>query len=277
MVVVTIQRDLGLWSAAASLATLGNMTSRERQTVASRAGPDRATRTTAVSSPEAIGEPMPGLLATAWLAAASVAALVVPLVIGATLPVLTIVWLFIGAVVLRRTRSTAALGLVRVPGRELARVTVVATVAMTLLFGVAEAVTHPYRELLELIRTESMPDSTFAWVIDDGRGWGLVGFVVYGGLVTMFAEEIVFRGALMAWLRRRGVWVAVGGTTFAFAAVQALPAALLPVDAGVGFLVVDAVLAVGIVGGLAAYRTCSIWPGLIAITVANVAVIAAVV
>jgi membrane protease YdiL (CAAX protease family) len=114
---------------------------------------------------------------------------------------------------------------------------------MTLLFGVAEMTTHPYRDLLDLVRGESTPDSTFAWVIDHGRGWGLVGFAVYGALVTISAEEVVFRGALLTWLRRRGPWAAV---------------------------------AVGLVGGLAAYRTRSIHPALIAITVANVVVLAAV-
>lgn len=211
-----------------------------------------------------------------WLTAAAIAAVVVPLVIGASLPVLTLVWLVIAAVVLRRTGNPSAVGLVHVPAREFSRVTIAATVAMTVLFGAAEALTHPYRELLELVRDESSPDSTFAWVIEHGRGWGLVGFLLYGGLVTIFAEEIVFRGALMTSVRHRGPWVAVGVTTIAFAAVQALPAALLSPGAAVGFLLVDVVLAVGIVGGLAAYRTRSILPALVAITVANVVVLAAV-
>lgn len=222
------------------------------------------------------GTPSSQALAIGWLAAAAVAAVVVPLVIGAALPVLALVWLVIAALVLGRAGTPSAIGLVRVPGCELAWVTVAATVAMSLLFGAAEVVTHPYRELLDLIGEESTPDSTFAWVIEHGRGWGLVGFAVYGALVTIFAEEIVFRGALMTRLRPRGPWVAVGGTTVAFAAVQALPAALLSVGAAVGFLVIDAVLAVGVVGGLAAYRTGSIYPALIAITVANVVVLAAV-
>ncbi len=211
-----------------------------------------------------------------WLVAAAVAAVVVPVVIGASLPVLTLILLGIAALVLRRTGTPAALGLVRVPVGEFVQITVVATVAMTLLFGAAEVMTHPYRELLQLVGDESAPDSTFAWVIEYGRGWGLLGFAVYGALVTIFAEEIVFRGALMTWLRRRGQWVAVGGTTVAFAALQALPAALLPLGAAIGFLVIDAVLAVGVVGGLAAWRTGSILPVLIAITVANVVVLAAV-
>jgi hypothetical protein len=40
--------------------------------------------------------------------------------------------------------------------------------------------------------------------------------------------------------------------------------------------VIDAVLAVGVVGGLAAHRTRSILPALVAVTVANVVVFAAV-
>ncbi len=221
-------------------------------------------------------QPSSQALAIGWLGAAAVAAVAVPLLIGASLPVLTLVWLAIGALVLRRTGTPAALGLVRVPGREFARVTVAATVAMTVLFGIAEAMTHPYRELLDLISDESSPDSTFAWVVEHGRGWGLVGFAVYGAFVTIFAEEIVFRGALMNRLRRRGARVAVAGTTVAFAAIQALPSALLSLPAAMGFLLIDAVLAVGVVGGVAAYRTRSIHPGLVAVTVANVAVLAAV-
>lgn len=233
-----------------------------------------ATVETGIDAP---GKPSSRALTIGWLTAAAVAAVVVPLAIGASVPVLTFVWLMIAALVLRRAGTPSALGLVRIPGGEFARVTVATTVAMTLLFGAAELVTHPYRDLVDLIRVESTPDSTFAWVTEHGRGWGLVGFAVYGVLVTIFAEEIVFRGALMTRWRQRGAWVAVGGTTIAFAAVQSLPAALLPVGAAVGFLVLDVVLAVGVVGGVAAYRTRSIYPGLVAITVANVVVLAAVV
>lgn len=216
------------------------------------------------------------LPAVLWLVAAAVAAIVVPWAIGAAVPVLTFVWLAVAAVALRHDRTPATLGLVRPPGRELLRVTAVTSVAMTVLFGLAEAVTHPYRELLDLVGEESSPDSTFAWVVDDPGIRGLVGFVVYGALVTIFAEEIVFRGVLLSRLRARGAVVAVGGTTLAFALVQALPAALLSPAAAFGFLIVDAVLAVGVVGGLAAYTTRSISPSLLAVTVANVAVLAAV-
>lgn len=231
---------------------------------------------TVASADEATASTPSTAFAAGWLAAAAVAAVVVPIAIGAALPVLTFVWLAVAAVALRRRGTPSVLGLVRPPRGELVRVTAIASLAMTVLFGVAELLAHPYRELLDLVREESSPDSTFAWVVEYGRGWGLVGFAVYGVFVTIFAEEIVFRGVLMTRLRQRGTVVAVGGTTVAFAAVQALPAALVPPAAALAFLLVDAVLAVGVVGGLAAYRTRSIHPALVAITVANVVVLAAV-
>lgn len=221
--------------------------------------------------------PLPLGVAIGWLVAATVAAIAAPILIGASLPVFTLLWLAIAAVALRRHRKSSSLGLATPPHGEFVRVTATTTWLMTVLFGVAEFTTHPYRELLGLIREESSPDSTFAWVIEYGRSWGLVGFAVYGALVTIFAEEVVFRGALMSRLRSAGCARAVAGTTIAFAAVQALPAALLPAREAVGFLAIDAVLAVGVVGGVAAYQSRSIYPTLVAVTVANVAVLAAVV
>lgn len=243
-------------------------------------GPDAAgagpNMTTDRPSTDASLRPLSLGVAIAWLVAATVAAVVASFVIGAGLPVFTLGWLAIAAFALRRRRNPTALGLAVPPRREFVRVTAATTLLMTVLFGIAEFVTHPYRELLGLVREEPSPDSTFAWVIEYGRGWGLVGFAVYGTLVTIFAEEVVFRGALMTRLRSRGRTLAVAGTTIAFAAVQALPAALLSPRAVVGFLVIDAVLAVGVVGGLAAYRTRSIFPTLVAVTVANVAVLGVV-
>jgi membrane protease YdiL (CAAX protease family) len=227
-------------------------------------------------SVEAPSRPLSYALTIGWLGMAAAASVAVPIVIGAGVPVFTLVWLAIAALVIRRRRSPSVLGLARPPRGELVRVTGASMLLMTGLFGVAELTTHPYRDLLDLVRDEPSPDSTFAWVIEYGIGGGLVGFAVYGALVTIFAEEIVFRGALMTRLRPHGRAIAVAGTTIAFAAVQALPAALLPPRAAVGFLVIDAVLAVGVVGGLAAYRTRSIYPCIVAITVANVVVLAGV-
>jgi membrane protease YdiL (CAAX protease family) len=238
--------------------------------------PPRAGAVGTDATVDASPAPIARSIASAWLAGAALAAIVVPVAVGAAIPVLTLVLLLVASLVLRRGGSAAVLGLVRIPRTEMARVTIVATIAMTAFFGLAEFLGHPYRELLDLVRVEPTPDSTFAWVVDHPGPVGLAGFVLHGGLVTMFAEEVVFRGALLQRLRLRGAPVSVGVSTAAFAAVQTLPALLLPVSAGLSFLLLDAVVAVGMIGGLAAHRTGSILPPLVAVTVANVAVLAAV-
>ena len=69
-------------------------------------------------------QPCSRAFAIGWLTVAAVAAVVVPVVIGASTPVITLVWLAIPALVLRRTGTPAALGLVRVPVGEFIRVAV---------------------------------------------------------------------------------------------------------------------------------------------------------
>ncbi len=213
--------------------------------------------------------------AYAWLLAALTASVVVPVALGAALPVFTVVMLTVGLVVLWRSGSAEAIGL-SCPARDrFVTTTLAATVLMTTLFGLAEAIWHPYRELLALVAESDAPDSTFVWVVS-GRH-DLVAFVLYAALVTMFAEEVVFRGALLTRVRSRGPLPAIGVTTATFAALQSIAALQLSVGAAFGFLVVDSIVAVGIVGGAAAWRTRSIVSGLIALTVANAVVVASVI
>ena len=216
--------------------------------------------------------PLP--VAYGWLFAAIAAGFVVPIALDATLPLFTLLMLAVAVWSVRRTGSAAAIGLTVPARREFIGTTLVATVLMTAVVGLAETLWHPYEELLALVADASAPDSTFAWVVS-GRS-NLAAFALYAALVTMFAEEAVFRGVLLVRLRSRGPLIAVGATTLAFAALQSIAAIQLSVGAAIGFLFVDAIVAVGIIGGAAAWFTRSIVPGLIALTVANAVVVAGV-
>ena len=213
-------------------------------------------------------------VALAWLIAAIVAGVVVPVTLDAAIPVFTLLMLVGALVVLRRSGSTEAIGLGVPALHSFAAATLAATVSMTIAFGLAEVLWHPYRELVARVAEADTPDSTFAWVVS-GRH-DLEAFVVYAALVTMFAEEVAFRGVLLARLRRRGPGVAIAATTLAFAALQSIAALQLSAAAAFGFLVVDTIVAVGLVGGAVAWRTGSIVPGLIGVTVANAVVVAGV-
>lgn len=218
---------------------------------------------------------LPLHVAGAWLVVAFAAGIVVPVVLGASVPLFALVMIAIAGGALSGTRSAATIGLSVCAPRRFIGTTVVATVVITVVFGLAEVVWHPYRELMALVAGASTPDSTFAWVVS-GRHH-LAAFALYAGLVTMFAEEAVFRGVLLGRLRSRGPLVAIGATTLAFAVLQAIAALQLGVGAAFGFLFVDAIVAVGVVGGTAAWFSRSILPGLIALTAANAAVVASVI
>jgi len=49
----------------------------------------------------------------------------------------------------------------------------------------------------------------------------LAAFFLVGGLISPVAEEMFFRGILFGYLRRWGVWVAVGGSTLLFVLAHA--------------------------------------------------------
>jgi membrane protease YdiL (CAAX protease family) len=108
-------------------------------------------------------------------------------------------------------------------------------------------------------------DVTFAWLVryEGAAGWLLM--LLTSGLVTIFAEELFFRGWLLQLLlRRMSRWPAILLQAALFALPQALPASLLsPVQALV-WVGAYAFLGVGVINGWAAARTGSVWPGAIA-------------
>jgi membrane protease YdiL (CAAX protease family) len=202
-------------------------------------------------------------LAIGWIAAALAALALVGWRLGAALPVFTVLWLIVPLVALVRHADPGRVGIRRVPGRALARATLLAAAAVTLLFAALEPWSHAYDELVDEAISADPPDPTFGLVARfDGAGsWA--GFVLFGGLVTLFAEELFFRGWLLQLLgRHTRPALAIGGQALAFAALQTLPALMLtPLRAGV-YVVAYALVGNGLVCGWAAWSTGSIWPSL---------------
>jgi membrane protease YdiL (CAAX protease family) len=101
---------------------------------------------------------------------------------------------------------------------------------------------------------------------------------LFSGSVTLFGEELFFRGWLLQFLRKH--W----GTTWAiiiqallFVIPNSLVALVLPPLQGVLYVLVYTWLAIGIIGGWAAARTGSIWPSLISAAVCNLVLVALIV
>ena len=193
--------------------------------------------------------------------------------LDAAFPIFTVVWLLVPLVAVLVNKNAASVGFRAVPLRELSWVTAVNMALVLLISALVEPWSHAYGRLLEIGRAGEPPDSTFAWLIryDSPVGWG--GMVLFSGLVTIFAEELFFRGWLLQFLlRHMAHWWAIAIQAALFTLPQLLVAlAMSPVQVTV-YVLGYSWLAIGLVGGWAAARTRSIWPSLLTATLLNIIV-----
>ena len=205
-----------------------------------------------------------------WVGGALAAMIAVPLVMSAALPIIGVVELALPLLAVLLSRDARTVGFRGVPGGRLLGMALLVIAGNVALGALVEPWSHAYQALVRLAVAAPVPDSTFAWLVRFPGGPGWAGLLIYSGLVTIFAEELCFRGWLLQLLGRHMVpWAAIGLQALLFTAPQGLAAWFLtPLQGGV-YLVVYSFLSVGVIGGWAAWRTGSIWPSLIAATLGN--------
>lgn len=206
-------------------------------------------------------------IAILWTGLALVALVVTPLVLRTTTPIFQLFWLVVPLVSLVRHRDADRVGF-HVPGRgRTFRAAVAAGIAYAILLVLVEPWSGVYDRLLVL--AVEGPDPTFAWLVRiDGFG-GWAGLALFSGFVTLYSEELFFRGWLLQSLNRRmQPGIAVVGQALVFTLFQSIPVFFFePLQAALYLLVYA--FGLGVIVGVAAQRTRSIWPGLAVVTVAN--------
>jgi membrane protease YdiL (CAAX protease family) len=205
-----------------------------------------------------------------WIGLALASLLPVAAHLDATLPVFTVIWLLAPLVSVLRARNAARVGFRALPVRDLVIISAINLVLLLLVMAIFEPWSGAYGTL---VRAATAGDPTFAWLLryPSPAGWLFV--FLYSATVTIFAEELFFRGWLLQWLlQRMGQWRAILVQAALFAVPQALPALFLtPLQAAV-WIGAYAFLGVGVVNGWTAARTGTIWPGAIAAPLMNVIV-----
>jgi membrane protease YdiL (CAAX protease family) len=155
--------------------------------------------------------------------------------------------------------------------RELIKYTLLTLTGSLALMAIFEPWSHTYQMLLTEAISALHPDTTFGWLVRFPGAAGWAGFIGFAGLVTLFAEELFFRGWLFQWLQKRmSSTKAVFWQATLFTLPQMLAAFLLAPLQGVLYAVVYSWLAIGLIGGWAASRTQSIWPSLLSATLYNI-------
>lgn len=190
-------------------------------------------------------------------------------------PVFTVIWLAVPLAVVIRRPDAHRVGFRSISWRQFFSTTMINLGILLVISVLVEPWSHAYQALVQAALQSANTDTTFAWLVrfNGLTAWG--GLLLYSGLVTIFGEELFFRGWLLQTLQRRlsRGWAIVLQAGL-FTIPQLLAALLLSPVQGVIYAVVYSWLAVGVVGGWSAARTQSIWPSLTAATIWNAILIA---
>jgi len=207
---------------------------------------------------------------TAWCLLALGSLVPVTALLKGSFPIFTVVWILVPLIVVFKTKDASRAGFRLIPWREFVKVSAINLAGLFLIALLFEPWSHTYQTLLEAVLSSTVPDTTFAWLLRYPRGTALGGMLLFSGLVTLFGEELFFRGWLLQALRRRmkTPW-AVALQALCFVIPNLLAAILMPALQGILYALAYAWLQVGLIGGWAASRTNSIWPSLFSATVAN--------
>ncbi len=207
-----------------------------------------------------------------WLILAVAAAIIFSFWQTISLPVFTLVFLLIPLIVLLIRKDASKIGLGKVSRSQILKWAAINLGLLILIYAIFEPWSGAYAFLLDKATKASATDPTFTWLkMSNGVG-GWVGMFLFSGLVTIFAEELFFRGWLLNLLKPKvgGFWANVIQAAL-FTLPQLVLALMMPMPImGIVYGLVYAFGAIGMINGWAALQTGAIWPNLIAATLMNV-------
>lgn len=210
-------------------------------------------------------------LALVWLLAAMAIAVAFPLWLGVNLPVFTLLFLLVPLLRLILTKNAAKIGMGKIPLGTVLKWAGINLGALILVYAIFEPWSGAYAFLLEEATAPGTSDPTFAWLnlIDGPGGWA--GMFLFTALVSIFAEELCFRGWLQNLLRPKvgALWANVIQAA-AFTLPQLIAAVIMPSPImGLVYALAYAFGAIGMINGWVATKAGAIWPNLIAAPLMN--------
>jgi len=217
----------------------------------------------------------PEIVFAIWSFLALAALLPVTNLLNGSFPLFTAFWILVPLVAVAKMKDVGQVGFRTIPWHEFIQVSEINLGGLFLIMLLVEPWTHTYQMLLRAALSQPRPDTTFAWLLRFQRMPALGAMLLYSGLVTLFGEELFFRGWLLQLLQKRwGTPWAVVIQALLFTIPNLLATFVLPPLQSVLYALVYTWLGVGIIGGWAASRTKSIWPSLISATVSNLVFVA---
>ena len=221
---------------------------------------------------------LPEIIFIIWALLALAALLPATQLLNSSFPLFTVIWILIPLGVVLKTKDASRIGFRTIPWRLFAQTTAINLGGLLLIMLLFEPWSHTYQKLLTLALEGASPDTTFAWLLRFPRIPALGTMVLYSGLVTLFGEELFFRGWLLQLLQKQlGATWAVFLQALLFTIPNMLVSFMIPPLQGLLYALIYTWLAIGMVGGWAASRTKSIWPSLISVTICNLVLVTLIV
>ncbi|MDP4145479.1 MAG: CPBP family intramembrane metalloprotease [Bacillota bacterium] len=205
-----------------------------------------------------------------WAVSALFLVIIISTFFGTSFPMFTIIWISVPLIAVIRKKDASITGFRQVPINELIKFTLINLGLTLLIYGIFEPWSHTYQELLKIITGSRTPDVTFIWLTKYSGTKAWLSMLLFSGFVTLFGEEIFFRGWLLQYLKKR---INTNWAIIIQSAIFIIPNTLvaffmIPLQ-GVLYTVIYTGVAIGIVGGWTAKRTNSIWPSLISASIVN--------
>lgn len=210
-------------------------------------------------------------LALIWLVAAIVIAVAFPFWLNLTPPLFTLIFLLVPLIVLLAQKDAGTIGMGPIPLMDLLKWAGINLAALIVVYAIFEPWSGAYAFLLAEATALGTGDPTFIWLtLFDGLG-GWAGMVLFSGLITIFAEELFFRGWLQNALRPKvgRLWANVIQAAL-FTLPQLIVSFIMPNPVmGLVYGLVYAFAAIGMINGWVAAKAGAIWPNLVAATLMN--------
>ncbi len=219
----------------------------------------------------------PEIIFIGWCILALASLFPIMILLNGSFPLFTLIWILVPLLAVARTKDASRVGVRQIAGREFVQAAAINLLGLFVITLLIEPWSHAYQMLVKAALVSQPPDTTFAWLLRFERLPALSAMFLYSGFVSMFGEELFFRGWLLQLLQKRlSVSWAILIQALLFTILNLFVIIALPPLQSILYLIYTW-LGVGIIGGWVAARTKSIWPSLFSVTVANLVFVALIV
>ncbi len=186
-------------------------------------------------------------------------------------PFLTFIWLLIPLFIVMKNKNANLVGFSKVPIKKLLAVTgIYLSISLTAII-IFEIITPTYKMLIELAIDNNQSDITFLWL---NKYKGITGYIlvfIISFFITIFGEELFFRGLLLQAFKRNfsdKFSILMQSVLFSLPHIIIAIFFMTPFH-GLILILGYGIFIYGVMGGWAANKTNSFWPGLITASINN--------